>query len=211
MSTGVYFKGIQLLELLRANAQCKSPPLHPQNLPKNPFSHLAMTFSVRLALGLWDMRVTSLKQKSLGFFASYKPSLNHIQTLFDLQGCAGGGSSKLSCRSRPQSDEFRWLWLVQVPFQHQRTILEGAAQEQVLFSLAEVAMKEVKKGNYPACNRCIHVLGVSCHRAWSHPAGLPREIFTVHKGEPVQRLGLMSHWVCSHWESPTFTAFWIWW
>lgn len=29
MSTAVYFKGIQLLELLRANAQCKSPPLHP--------------------------------------------------------------------------------------------------------------------------------------------------------------------------------------
>ncbi|TRZ17449.1 hypothetical protein HGM15179_009654 [Zosterops borbonicus] len=30
-----------------------------------------------------------------------------------------------------------------MPFQHQRTILEGAAQEQVSFSVGEVAVKEV--------------------------------------------------------------------
>lgn len=29
MSIAVYFKGIQLLKLLRANAQCESPSLHP--------------------------------------------------------------------------------------------------------------------------------------------------------------------------------------
>lgn len=66
------------------------------------------------------------------------------------------------------SGGFGWTSLVQVSFQHQRTLLEGAAQEQMWFSVGEVAMKEVKKGNYPVCNRCIHALVVSCHRAWPH-------------------------------------------
>lgn len=131
--------------------------------------------------GIEAVMVTSLKYKSLGIFASYEPSLNQIHVLFDLQGYAGGGISKLVFRYRPQSCEFRhsgvalaghpWILQpsdtsVQVSFQHQRKTLEEAAQG--LLSVGEVAMKEVEKENYPICNRYIHVLVVSSHRTWPH-------------------------------------------
>lgn len=56
MSTAVYFKGTELLELLRLNAQCNSPLLHPRGLPRSPLFCMPMRFCVPQRTGARPVR-----------------------------------------------------------------------------------------------------------------------------------------------------------
>lgn len=87
-------------------------------------------------------------------------------------------SSHLGTELRVVSSEL-WLWLgfpgscsplTPQSFQHQRTILEGDAQEECGFQWwsGSEGGKEGKLSNLWISVHPMHVLVVSCHRAWPH-------------------------------------------